>query len=634
MWKSPMPAKPATKNAESKLACCRWIGFSPVVAGTLVCCFLYVMLRVEPRLDFHGYGPLFSWDTTQLSTFAEYPGAPMNLVAAALAQANRLDWLGALVFTLVCGLAYLLSRWVLRQASGTDPGNLALLPVFALLLLENHYGCPTLAIGGSFVVGLAVTAAYLHLAQRSRLAWQVAGAGLVSALVFYLAGLWSAALFAWISVACLLREKRWKAALLCVVSAAVLPVGFLLLADMTPARLLNPWRGHVDWVGAAGLYLSVGLLAVVLQWLPKAASTAAAIGQESRRKSASARAVPLLQRSGVRKAAVFLALAVGWAGVELSFKSNEKVMLAIDYCGSHAQYPEVLALARQAKALGPAAESWLHLALFHTQRLGDDLFTFQNQTGWQLLPGLSQGLQSCRPQSRVLLDLGLVSDAEHLAHEALEIEGNRPDLLYLLAKVNILKERPKAARVFLNVLARMPFETKHAAEWREKLVEDPKSAGDPELAAIRSRMISADLTHQHFPVDALLSHLLAANPKNRMAFEYLMARHLLNLDMEKLVARLSQLDTLGFPSVPRHYEEAWLLHQQMQGRRIELGGREPRPETVERFKRFNEALQRQAHQTAEGRASLAREFGDTFWFYYLINRNRNDPGIQTSRGVS
>lgn len=630
-----MPAKPATKNAESKPACCRWIVFPPVVLGTLVCCFLYVMLRVEPRLGFHGFGPQFSWHPTQLKAFAAYPGGPMNLVAGALAQADRLDWLGAGVFTLVCGLAYLLSRWVLHQASGTDPGNLALLPVFALLLLENQYGSPALAIGGSFIVVMAATAAYLRLARRFTIAWRVAGAGLVSALVFYLCGLWSAVLFAWVSVVFLgLREKRWTAALLSLVSAAAFPVGFLLLADVAPARLLNPWQGRVDWVVTAGLYLSVGLLTVVLKWLPRLPSAAAASKQESRRKRAPSGATPFLLHSGARKAAVFLALAAGWAGVWLSFKSNEKMMLAIDYCGSHAQYSQVLALARQAKELGPAAESWLHLALFHTQRLGDDLFTFQNQTGWEVLPGLSQGLMACRPQSRVLLDLGLVSDAEHLAHEALEIEGNRPDLLYLLAKVNILKERPEAARIFLNVLARMPFETKHAAELRGKLVEDPKLAGDSELAAIRSRMISADLTHQVFPVDALLSHLLAANPKNRMAFEYLMARHLLNLDMEKLVSRLSQLDSLGFSSVPRHYEEAWLLHQQMQGKRIEIGGREPRVETVERFKRFNEALARQAHQTAEGRASLAHEFGDTFWFYHLITRNRNDPGTPTPQGVS
>jgi hypothetical protein len=629
-----MPEKPASTKAESKLACCRWIVFPPLVIGTLVGCFLYLAIRVEPRLGLHAFGPQFSWTPAPLSAFAKYPGGPMNWMAAALAQADRVDWLGAGVFTLICALAFLLTRLVLRQTTGREPGIAPLLPVFAFLLLKGKYGCPALAIGGSFTLSLAAAAAYLRLAKRST-PWCVMGAALVSTLVFWLAGLWSVVLFVWVTVIFLgLREKRWTAALFCLVSAAALPAFYSLLADVNPARLVNPWMERVDWTITTALYLSVALLAVALQWLPRTPPTPAPTRQEQRRKPGQAGKLPLLQSSAMRKAAALLAVAAGWTGVLLSFDANEKVLLAIDYSGSKAQYPQVVALARQAKELGPTAEIWLQLALFHTQRLGDELFAFPNQTGWELLPGLSQGLKSCRVQSRVLLELGLVSDAEHLAHEALEIEGNRPDLLYLLAKANVLKERPEAARVFLNVLGQMPFEAGRAAELRAKLAGDPRLAGDSELSAIRSRMLTSDLAHEGFPIDALLGYLLTANPKNRMAFEYLMARHLLNLDMGKVVGRLSQLSELGFSSVPRHYEEAWLLHQQTQGKRIEIAGREPRAETVERFKRFNEALQRQAHKTPEGRAFLAREFGDTFWFYYLTSRNRNAAGADTPQGVS
>ena len=52
------------------------------------------------------------------------------------------------------------------------------------------------------------------------------------------------------------------------------------------------------------------------------------------------------------------------------------------------------------------------------------------------------------------LELGLVNEAEHQAHEALEVLGPLPVVLRRLAEINCLKGRPEVARVFLNALAR------------------------------------------------------------------------------------------------------------------------------------------------------------------------------------
>jgi hypothetical protein len=77
-----------------------------------------------------------------------------------------------------------------------------------------------------------------------------------------------------------------------------------------------------------------------------------------------------------------------------------------------------------------------------------------------------------RAQSETLLELGQVSEAERLAHEALELEGDRPDLLWVLAQINVLKDRPKAARIFLNALRQVPFQCERAETRPRELDRD------------------------------------------------------------------------------------------------------------------------------------------------------------------
>ena len=65
--------------------------------------------------------------------------------------------------------------------------------------------------------------------------------------------------------------------------------------------------------------------------------------------------------------------------------------------------------------------------------------------------------------------------------------GERPDLLWLLARINVLQDRPQAARVFLNVLRLVPFEWKRATEALRRLEADPRLSQEAELEEIRAR---------------------------------------------------------------------------------------------------------------------------------------------------
>ena len=265
-------------------------------------------------------------------------------------------------------------------------------------------------------------------------------------------------------------------------------------------------------------------------------------------------------------------------------------MAQIEHCAALGQHERLLAVAQQLKTLPPATEVRVHLALYHTGRLDEDLFAFANRGRGNLLPGLELGLDACRPQGETLLELGQVNEAEHQAQEVLEFEGDRPDMLRLLARVNVLKDRPKAAAVFLNVLRQVPFQRAWAATCLAELKNNPRLAGDPELDLARSRMVTTDLPHDELPAETMLRQLLHSNPHNQMAFEYLLAYYLLTGDLKQVAQHLGQLDDFGYRAIPRHVEEALLLGQKLQGLQFDLHGREIRPETVRRFQSFCDAL--------------------------------------------
>jgi hypothetical protein len=306
-------------------------------------------------------------------------------------------------------------------------------------------------------------------------------------------------------------------------------------------------------------------------------------------------------------------LAIGF-----TFDQRAKARATIDYLAARGDYAGVLELAPRLPLIDYSSQIRLHHALYHSGILSSNLFAYTYPSLPNLLPGILGGLATCRAQAQTLFELGLVSDAEHLAHEALEHEGNRPDLLRTLAQINVLKGRPKAARVFLNVLNQVPFER----GWAESRLLDLETnlwLSDPEVTRIRSCLLTNDFAHSGLPAQALLSRLLMTNQGNKMAFEYLLCSYLLDLNLTNALGAIQFLKGLGYPSIPRHLEEALLLHQNLSGAMVDLHGYQVSAATRQRFEQFRDLLSRLPDQGPESRRAVARQFGDTYWFYYIIN---------------
>jgi hypothetical protein len=580
----------------------------------VVTSFVYVWLRIEPALEYHSFGPFFYKHPAFFERIAGHPGGLAEYAGVLLAQLNWRSWLGALSFAAAQSAVILITAFCLRRISGRSAGWAVLFPAFLLLLLRNRYGCAGAAMTLGLGLALSATAAYVALPGRR--AWVLtATAGLISGVLFVVAGLWSALLFAVLSGVFLIVQKRnWRAGLGSVGLALLWPLLMIGAGELRLARLLNPWPGGLDWVFAAALYASIPCAALVMNWLPKRTQTTSNIRQPPLQgRSAFRPGTPIINRSW---AVMILGFLIGWAAVWLMFDRRLKLQAGIDYQVNCGQYQAALAMARRAAALNHPAKVRLQLALYHTGGLSEDLFSYFNLIDDAPLRTLGE---TWRAQSQPLFELGLVNDAEHMAHEALELEGDRPDLLRLLARINRVKKRPQAAQVFLNVLSTIPFQGESAnPAWPGG--EPQVSAAERDfLEAMRAQMLTNDVPHDS--AGPMLDVLLISQPTNRMAFEYVMAHYLVNRELKKAVERLQFLDHFNYTRTPRSYAEAVLLYEQLAAVHVEIPGLVIRDETVERFQRFRQAV-RQLKGTAEGLAAVAADFGDTYWCYYYAKPKR------------
>ncbi len=596
-----------------------WAYRLPVVLVFFLLFFLFVWLRLEPVLEYCSEGVAFSLSGSFLHRFLDYPGGLAEYGSAYLAQLNYLSWLGALVFTVLGALLFSMTTWLCRLAAGRAPLFVSLAPSLVILAWRGQYEGHALAAGLTLLLALgAALACYPVLRHPAWLRWPAGWA--IGAALFYVAGLWPFLLVlflaGWFEA---IHSRNWIKVVAVGISGILIPIGWHVLQPLEQS--LNPWgTGRVLYFALIlFLLLPVGLL--VLAWFRQPLAPANTLAVHPRKQTGSKK--QSLSAGGWKPvwgspAFAIGSLLAGWVAVWSLSDGTQKKLAQIEYYAALKQDERLLTVAAQLKTIPPEAETRVRLALYHTGRLTEDLFTYADSGSVMLLPGLTCGMDTARAEIETLLELGQVSEAERMAQESLEDAGDRPDLLRVLALINILKDRPEAAAIFLNALRQVPFQRTWATACLAELEHNPRLTGHEELDLVRSRMPTTDFPHTAMmdATEPMLRQLLASNPRNQMAFEYLMAHYLLTGDLKRLAGQVGRLDDFADATIPRRIEEALLLGQKLQGLPIELHRLKVQPDTIRRFQSFCDALGATSGQAPANLPSLAPDFGDTFWFYY------------------
>jgi hypothetical protein len=589
--------------------------------SVLVGVFLFDWLFLDPRARYCASAPVFFFRGDFFQEHLRSPGGPLAYLAALLAQLDYQPVLGALVLAGLVGKLWL-ATWLWQRHAGWGSGWVAWVPAGLLVVLAAQYDPPLLEVGGGVllvVLGLCVGQFWGNRSAAGRLV-----VFLVFAIALFLvAGPFPGLLFI---VTAVVHEAVVRRSLLGAVgcAAALLPWWLAVFVGETndlPAIV----RGWGDAKGVAVIVLLYAFFPVAVIGRFLGAKVPWFRGADGQRRPVESVA------GGWWTWAVRVGLGVAVAAAFVgTFDGEHRAWRRIQSAAEWQDWMAVLAAGSSLRMLPTPTRLQVNRALFHSGRLVDDLFAFPQRREADLLASLADGPDVCLPLCDTLLELGQVNLAEHYVQEAEETRGEHPAMLWRLAKINLVKERPRAARVFLNRLRAVPFHRAEAERWLASLDQDPSGDSLDDLRRLHAVRVRADTVERVFPTEPLLEQLLKTNPQNRMAAEYLEAYFLLTGQVEQAVENRRLVERGERRELPRTVVEAMLIFNRRPGNQpVALPGLPGDQAVARRFDRFLEVL-RQAADKPTAERTQAADFGDTYWYYDVFGRNPGRVGVTAS----
>jgi len=619
--------------------------------------YLYLWLCVDLRLMYYGAGVITNFQVfykgwTFFITFLSHPGGPLEYLSAFLSQLFYYSWAGALVVTVQ---AWLLSVCIDYLSKATNLPRIRwmrFIPPILLLILYTRYAyhfATTLA----FLTALLLACLYLKMALSRTTIFSHLGTFLsLSVILYYLAG----GAFLLFAVVCAIYElffrSRWKMGLFYLLSAVVIPyvVGLLVfrvsIIDAFSNLLPFSWKILYYESRKRGV-----IIVYLLYLLPPLTLLLFGLWQllgkrlffiqsrinkepakEPRYKSSNrpAKIFSWFRRSPKLRWGIesLLLLAVAGSAVFLSSDENLKTRFKVDYYAYHKMWPEVLKSARS-NPINPFIAHAVNRALFHTGRLGYDMFSWPQSPDYLFLSDTDYKWVDWQIFD-VYLDLGLINIAENALTDCLEGLGDRPMVLQRLALINMVKANYPAnggfksepsvagsARTYLGALSKTLFDADWADYYLARLKSDPNLSEDTEIQRLRSLCLQKDFGYTVIPVEKMLLRLLEKNKQNRMAFEYLMAWYMLNKHLGKLVQNIERLKDFGYLKIPTHYEEAALIYVYGTGKPLNLSGYQPSPQLRQQIEDFSRLLSSYGADKQAAFKELSKNFHNTYFFYYM-----------------
>jgi len=106
--------------------------------------------------------------------------------------------------------------------------------------------------------------------------------------------------------------------------------------------------------------------------------------------------------------------------------------------------------------------------------------------------------------------------------------------------------------------------------------------------------------------------------KNKMAFEYLLALYMLRGEIWNVAEVAGRMEEYDYDKIPVAFEEAILLNNQHNEKKISLNKLKIRTETKRRFDEFMAVTIRYRTKNA-AQSELARKFRNTYMYYYFYS---------------
>jgi len=310
-----------------------------------------------------------------------------------------------------------------------------------------------------------------------------------------------------------------------------------------------------------------------------------------------------------------LLLAAAGAVAVHALDNRQKAMLEVHHYACRRMWPEVLEAARRCPREDHVINA-VNRALYHTDRLGRDMFLYRQNANGLLLTGSDRNLRYWHVFDTAI-DLGLINLAEKNLTECLESFGEHPMILERLALVNLIKGRIGAARIYLGALQKTLFHGRWADEYLLRLDADPTLSEDARIQHLRALCLKTDYTSQFYAKETMLRALVEQRTGNRMAYEYMMAWYMLTGQLPKLIEGIGKLDELGYAQIPPLHQEAILIYAYGTRKPVDLHGRSIDPEMRRRIEDFSRVVNRYGNDRNAAAAELAGDYRGSYFLHYF-----------------
>ena len=319
---------------------------------------------------------------------------------------------------------------------------------------------------------------------------------------------------------------------------------------------------------------------------------------------------------GIIKWIAITAVLLGVAGGGVYYLANVqlKTLYQIEYYRGMSDWEKVLELAdkQPGQLLSIQARNQ---ALYHLGRFSDEMFNYLQHPDGLMLSHVAFD-KSYWHKHDLYIDLGLVGQADEVLTESMVSFGDNPFILKKLALVNLISGKNQTAKVYLGTLQNQLFFDKWAEQYIAKLESDPELRGDNEIQRLRSLIPKEEDGRFLATPEMRLRAQIENGGKNRMAFEYLLALYMLRGEIWNVAEVAGRVEEYDYDKIPVAFEEAILLNNKYNKKKISLKKLEVRAETQRRFDEFIAATIRYRTKIA-AQGELANRFKNTYMYYYF-----------------
>jgi hypothetical protein len=597
--------------------------------------YLFLSVYVDLRLLYYVTGATvgisgFGCEWSYLFETLSLPGGLVRYVSVFLTQFFMFQWIGPVVVVLQgWGIALCIDR-IVEKCDGKWFGWVRYVPGIVILFFYTSYVYHFETTMAMLVV-LGLFNLYITVSSerwQASLVWFV----VLMVIAYYFAAAGSLLFVVMCGIYELVVKKRTIAGVGCLLFGAAVPLligvyGFGV-SHIGAYSELTPWSWRikkyvllnrmVPWL--YGMYGCMPVCLLLMGFLKESKRETRISKSRSKKGKKKSRQktwrVGSDSNSGVIKWIACTVVLLGLAGGGAYYFVNDqlKTLYEIEYCRGEGDWRKVLELAdkQPGQLLSMQARNQ---ALYHLGRFGDEMFNYlQHPDG--LMLSHDAFTKSYWHKYDLYIDLGLVGQADEVLTESMVAFRDNPFILKKLALLNMISGKNQTARVYLGALQKRLFFGEWAEEYLAKLESDPELRGDNEIQRLRSLIPKEEDVRFLAAPEMQLKAQIENGKKNKMAFEYLLALYMLRGEMWNVAEIAGRMEEYDYEKIPVAFEEAILLNNKHNKKKISLKKLKIRTETKRRFDEFMAATIRYRTKDA-ARSELAAKFKNTYMYYYF-----------------